>query len=276
MLFLHLEKDKYSVQEYEDQLVGSVLFWSGQNRIKSVEKHLIDNTRDTFVFIQKARKNPLVYYGRAYPLRMQIHWELDVPSHIAFDLYEYAKLLDAKPETEFSWSVEAAERPHSGIYVPDSVERTEIVRLQKIRTAQTQYRRQSLELWNNRCAVTSVDNTGWLIASHIKPWHESTDIEKVDPYNSLILTPNYDKLFDRGVISFSPKTGKIILPETQSRDMWNNLNRMHIDEDVSLNALPENTIKYLEYHNNYVFNFEPKDDLSNSDFVESLIAKASS
>ena len=276
LLFMHLEKDKYSVPQYEDHLEGSVLFWSGQNRIKSVEKALIDGNRDTFVFIQTARKTPLVYYGRAYPLRMQIHWEYDVPSHIAFDLYEYDATLKAEEQklTSDMMTLDGLEESSWGIAVSDKNIETEKEALQKVRTAQSTYRKKVLALWNNKCAVTSVDNTSWLVASHIKPWHESSAIEKVDPFNSLLLTPNYDKLFDRGVISFSPKTGHIILPETQSKDMWNNLNRMHIDDSVTLSFVPADTAKYLEYHNNYVYNFEPKSDISNDDLIESLVAQA--
>lgn len=277
LLFMHLEKDKLSVPQYEDHLEGSVLFWSGQNRIKSVEKALLDGSRDTFVFIQPARKTPFVYYGRAYPLRMQIHWEYDVPSHIAFDLFEYAAMLEKEKQSlidGFTTFDGYEKTPDQKIYASDKPIKTEKELFQKVRIAQTAFRKKALDLWDNRCAVTAVDNTSWLIASHIKPWHESSDFEKIDPFNSLILTPNYDKLFDRGVISFSPKDGKIILPETQSREMWNNLHRMHIDESKKLSRLPEKTVTYLEYHNNYVYNFEPKTNMSNEEFVESLVAKA--
>ena len=50
-------------------------------------------------------------------------------------------------------------------------------------------------------------------SSHIKPWRESSSQVRIDPNNSLLLSPNYDKLFDRVVISFNPDNGKIILPE---------------------------------------------------------------
>lgn len=276
LLFMHLEKDKYSVPQYEDHLEGSVLFWSGQNKIKSVEKALIDGTRDTFIFIQPARKTPFIYYGRAYPLRMQIHWEYDVPSRIAFDLFEYETSINInEDQIGITTTIDGFVQKPQRSAVIGTPPQTEIEILQKVRTAQTAYRTKVLALWNNKCAVTSVDNPSWLIASHIKPWHESSDLEKIDPYNSLLLNPNYDKLFDRGVISFSPTTGHIILPEVQSKEMWNNLNKMHIDDSVSLSFVPENTAKYLEYHNNYVYNFEPKSGANNEDFVESLIAKAS-
>ena len=276
LLFLHLEKDQFSVPQYEDHLEGSVLFWSGQNRVKSVKKALLDGTRDTFVFIQPARKTPFKYYGRAYPLRMQIHWEYDVPSHIVFELFEFAAYQQKQERMMYdgSFSTDKAIEGDFGNIVSEKPIKTEKQVISKIRISQSSYRNKALSIWNNRCAVTSVDNPSWLIASHIKPWHESNDFEKIDPFNSLILSPNFDKLFDRGVISFSPKTGKIILPETQSKEMWNNLYRMHVDDSISLSQVPEQTAKYLEYHNNYVYSFEPRIDINNEEFVESLVAKA--
>ncbi|MDD4573870.1 MAG: hypothetical protein PHR69_06605, partial [Sphaerochaeta sp.] len=40
-----------------------------------------------------------------------------------------------------------------------------------------------------------------------------TDVSwnRVDPKNSLILSPTYDKLFDLGLITFKPNSGKIEL-----------------------------------------------------------------
>ena len=41
-----------------------------------------------------------------------------------------------------------------------------------------------------------------LIASHIVPWREATEVEKLDPDNGILLSPVYDALFDRHLISF--------------------------------------------------------------------------
>lgn len=128
-----------------------------------------------------------------------------------------------------------------------------------------------LSLWNGQCAVTGVDEKEWLIASHIKPWRESTDWERIDPKNSLLLSPNYDKLFDRGVISFNPSNGKIILPEKMDARFWRNLDRLGITEEKELKFVPEGTDKYLDYHKEMVFGFTPSRDFDASDFVEQLI-----
>lgn len=58
-------------------------------------------------------------------------------------------------------------------------------------------------VWGGRCAVTGVDVPPLLTASHIKPWRAATNPERLDPYNGLLLLPQYDRLFDRGLITFA-------------------------------------------------------------------------
>ncbi|MFD1009548.1 HNH endonuclease [Oceanisphaera ostreae] len=41
------------------------------------------------------------------------------------------------------------------------------------------------------------------MASHIKPWAVSENHEKLDILNGLCLSPNYDGLFEIGLISFN-------------------------------------------------------------------------
>lgn len=53
-----------------------------------------------------------------------------------------------------------------------------------------------------RCRVTGLDDPKFLVASHIKPWAKSSDIEKLDGSNGLLLAPHVDHLFDKGYITF--------------------------------------------------------------------------
>jgi len=277
ILLVSLEKDKYSTPEYKDYLNGSTFCWTGQNSLRSVEKHIQNGTRDTFVFLQKKRKTPFLYYGRAIPLRMQVNWDpsTKAPSHVIFDLPEYADTLNPSttnlflPESNFTNN----SPPPYGIERPIRQE-TEMTVFQKVRTVQTTYRENCIKMWNGRCAVTAVDNTGWLIASHIKPWRESNNEERVNPSNSLLLAPDYDKLFDRGVISFSPKNGDILLPEIETRTMWNNLQRLHIDDTKKLRFVTPEISRFLEYHNRYVYNYEQIGTSTNQEVIEELLAKS--
>ena len=75
------------------------------------------------------------------------------------------------------------------------------------------------------CRVTFVDNPTHLIGSHIKPWRESSNVERLHEANGLLLTPNVDHLFDRGFISFED-SGELIVSPVVDRV---SLNRMGIN-----------------------------------------------
>ena len=57
-----------------------------------------------------------------------------------------------------------------------------------------------------------VENTAHLIASHCEPWRDSTNQERLDGENGLLLTPSIDHLFDRGFIGFEDSGRLIISP----------------------------------------------------------------
>lgn len=272
LLFVTLDKSKTNIT-YFDHLSGATLFWSAQNKQKYAEQYIEEGKHDIFVFIKKDAQLPYTYYGRALPLRIQFHWELGIPSRIVFNLYEYEQLLFGSDATIFNQVSVTQNEPHYAL-PQHVVASTEDLRIQKVRTAQQLYRNEVLALWNNRCAVTGVDNSKWLIASHIKPWSESSNEERIDAHNSLLLSPNYDKLFDRGVISFSPDTGKIVLPEIQTRSMWNNLEKMGIDDTKHLADVPVGTDVFLRYHNQYVYGFNAQKDVTSEQTVESLVVHA--
>lgn len=64
--------------------------------------------------------------------------------------------------------------------------------------------------WKDQCAVTGCDIPEVLRASHIKPWADSSNKERLDPANGLLLAAHVDALFDRGLISFTD-SGKMLL-----------------------------------------------------------------
>ncbi len=79
-----------------------------------------------------------------------------------------------------------------------STERSELI---KCRIGQGLFRQKLITYWN-ACAVTGYSATELLVASHIKPWHACTNAERLNPFNGLLLTPNIDKAFDAGLITF--------------------------------------------------------------------------
>jgi putative restriction endonuclease len=248
VLLINIEKHKEATP-YRDHVDNDVLYWEGQLKNRFVEKNMNSGEYEIFVFIREKREQrDYRYYGRAIPIASQ-YFEPGTPCKTKFSLYEYA-------DTVF-YHGDYTGGPYADIDDPVRYDRiintTRIATIEQ-RSVQQQYRRDALRLWDNRCAVLGVEEPKILIASHIKPWRVSNDQERVDPRNSLILSPLYDKLFDLGMITFSTSNGAIRLSsQLNSRDY----DRLGVDDSKRLATIPDGTGEYLSYHQTYVFDFAP-------------------
>lgn len=130
----------------------------------------------------------------------------------------------------------------------NTIKMTEKDSIVKSRIGQGIFRKGLIEYWHG-CAISQCPLTWMLIASHIKPWRDADNQERLDPYNGLLLLPNYDKLFDLGYISFNSK-GKIMysrLLDKFDRETIGLTNNLHLVK------LEEQHLKYLKYHNDNCF-----------------------
>jgi HNH endonuclease len=100
------------------------------------------------------------------------------------------------------------------------------------------------------CRVTKVDNPVHLRASHCKPWRDSSNEERLNGENGLLLTPTIDHLFDRGFISFEDAGRLIISPVAHNES----LQRMGIDTEqpVNVGVFSQGQRAFLDYHRNSV------------------------
>jgi hypothetical protein len=89
---------------------------------------------------------------------------------------------------------------------------TEKEALRKYRCGQGLFRDRVAAL-EPHCRITGVNVKVLLRASHIKPWKDSTDKERLDGNNGLLLAPHVDHLFDQGYISFTNGGGVRISPK---------------------------------------------------------------
>ncbi|HZP75561.1 MAG TPA: HNH endonuclease [Pseudolabrys sp.] len=101
-----------------------------------------------------------------------------------------------------------------------------------------------------RCRITGVENPVHLVAGHCKPWRDSTNEERLDGENGLLLTPSIDHLFDRGFISFEDK-GNLILSPVAHRP---SLERMGVatDRTINVGSFTSGQKRFLEFHRNSV------------------------
>ena len=104
------------------------------------------------------------------------------------------------------------------------------------RVGQGKFRQGLIDMWRG-CAVTGFADTRFLVASHIKPWKDSNNSERLDPYNGLLLLPNLDKVFDLCYITFS-ELGKIMIHkdlDDYSKLGINKSQRVHLTEEHQVN-----------------------------------------
>ncbi|HAC16790.1 MAG TPA: HNH endonuclease [Bacteroidetes bacterium] len=126
-----------------------------------------------------------------------------------------------------------------------STEKQQIV---KSRRGQGVYRT-NLERIENSCRITGVSAKEYLRASHIKPWRDSSNHERLDGYNGLLLAPHIDFLFDKGYISFSDD-GMLLISEKANKDV---LSQWGISSSVSVGDFYDKQKEYLAYHRRIVF-----------------------
>src|SRR5437868_223260 len=96
----------------------------------------------------------------------------------------------------------------------------------KARVGQGLFRRNVSSI-EHRCRITGVSYPTHLFASHIKPWRESTNEERLSGENGLLLTPSMDHLFDRGFISFED-SGELIISDVAHKE---SIQRMGVETE---------------------------------------------
>ncbi|WP_312431383.1 HNH endonuclease [Achromobacter sp.] len=129
----------------------------------------------------------------------------------------------------------------------EDVPPTQKVRLYQARLGQGIYRREVL-LLEPRCRLTGVSNPNFLIASHIKPWRDSSNSERLDRHNGLMLAPHVDRLFDQGWISFEDSGALLIVPEVEPViAAWGLTARSNVG------VFSRQTAGYLKFHRDQVF-----------------------
>lgn len=104
--------------------------------------------------------------------------------------------------------------------------------------------RTNVRLNESKCRVTGVEDPAYLIASHIKPWRDCSDEEKLSGFNGLLLAPHIDLLFDKGLISFS-NSGDLIVSSKLDRNV---LDRWRIPELLNVGRFSDQQEKFLQYH----------------------------
>ena len=117
------------------------------------------------------------------------------------------------------------------------------------RVGQGRFRAEVLAGWDGRCAVTGCDAVEVLRASHLKPWRESSDTERLDPDNGLPLVATLD----------APRRGPLDLHGGRRRPALQPLGAgaraaLQLDTPPRLRRPPSAAMQgYLQWHQAKVF-----------------------
>ena len=222
-----------SLEQYNDFISGEYLFWEGEKGHGN-DQRIANSTQsgeEVHLFYREIHHSAFEYKGLVTvvgtgfvpnrPTKFVFHLEHDQSAQD--DLVTHRTEIDNLPETE----------------------RESII---KARIGQGTFRQQLLELWEG-CAVTDVRLPAVLRASHIKPWRFSNNSERLNPYNGLLLLPQYDQLFDKGLISFG-ENGEILRSPALEHVAPSKLG---ISLNDKLRALSKQHCGFLQYHREEVF-----------------------
>jgi putative restriction endonuclease len=159
---------------------------------------------------------------------------------------EEPKIVDTELRGINEWEQAEANRILQSKTLPETTRQALI----KARVGQGLFR-QKLTSFENHCRITGVTYQPHLFASHIKPWRESTNEERLDGENGLLLTPSIDHLFDRGFISFE-ENGELMISDVAHKE---SVQRMGVDTEhvVRVGKFSEGQKFFLAHHRRAVF-----------------------
>lgn len=129
-------------------------------------------------------------------------------------------------------------------------------RVIKQRTQQQTFRKNVINLWGGKCALTNISFIKILTASHIKSFAICEHTQAYDPANGLLLCSHVDKLFDQGLITFDDK-GQIMRSKHLPISL---LQKIGIPDNSKLlfrNLTDKNKkteiLEYMKYHREKIF-----------------------
>ncbi|MFJ8264774.1 HNH endonuclease [Peribacillus asahii] len=127
------------------------------------------------------------------------------------------------------------------------VSETEKEQVIKSRIGQSTFKKALLDI-EKKCRLCGVTDERFLIASHIKPWSQSNNQERLEVNNGLLLCPNHDSVFDKGYISFADD-GLILISDSldEATKVFLNINEIM---NIRVN---ESQRQYMKWHRENLF-----------------------
>lgn len=140
--------------------------------------------------------------------------------------------------------------------IPQGITGETKIREVKTRVNQNVFRQIVLSNYDSRCALTGIDLSELLVASHIIPWSRNEQ-ERLNPENGICLSSLYDKAFDKGLISFTDNK-RVIFSTRLKENVGKEYYAKYFEpvENVMLVTPRKYHINpaFLEWHRDCIFN----------------------
>lgn len=121
----------------------------------------------------------------------------------------------------------------------------------KQRVNQNVFRAMILNNYNQTCAITGINDSHLLIASHIIPWSVREDT-RLNPENGICLSALYDKAFDQGLITICPDDYTVMVSKELKDRLSSSVYNEHFGKVENRKIiLPEEhkpSMSFLQFH----------------------------
>ncbi len=227
-----IDENKYFLYTGEGQ-IGDMEFKGGNRAIRDHYENekrilLFQETKKTFIELKEELE--LIDYSFIQTL------DSENKNRKAIQFKFAAENISKKLDIDTEKGIVKYSKPH---LKPNKTERKGLV---TSRVGQGFYRQELIKKFDNKCAVTGINLEEILIASHIIPWRHSNDEERLDIENGILLSPLYDSLFDKNLISFQDNGDIIISKKIQDTEL---ISLIDINANIKIT---EGMKKYLINH----------------------------
>lgn len=170
---------------------------------------------------------------------------IDLLGAEARDLVLGHRVADEVPSASAVGLVEWEEHELNEVQADASLPETDRQAIVLARRGQGLFKKRVMRI-EHACRITGVNREEHLRASHCKPWRDSSNEERLDGENGLLLTPTIDHLFDRGFIAFEDHGQVIVSPVAHAPSLV----QMGINpaDPPRVGAFSSGQRRYLEFH----------------------------
>ena len=141
------------------------------------------------------------------------------------------------------------------IDLTDFPEGKDVERLVKTRVNQNFFRSSVLSSYYQKCCITGINISEFLVASHIIPWRVNKD-ERMNPRNGLCLNSIHDQAFDKGFLTITSDYEIRISDAIFEHKKNESISDFFLKYNKQKISLPDKFLpsqEFLKYHSDNIF-----------------------